>query len=220
MGQNISLTASDGHHLSAYEAGKADDRYALVVLQEIFGVNHHIRSVCDRFSAQGYHVIAPALFDRVKGNIQLDYDKEGIKTGIEIRSLIESEKTLLDIIAAAKFLKAKKVGIVGYCWGGSLSWRAATQTDIFSAASCWYGAQIPQLKDAKANCPVQMHFGGRDESIPLKEVEKIRASQPNAEIYIYENANHGFGCAERSDYNEIAYKLAQHRTLEFFKKYL
>lgn len=220
MQQNITITTSDNHQLDAYECAGDNTSHGLIVLQEIFGVNHHIQNVCDQFAQEGFHVIAPALFDRAEKNIQLGYQPSDVKKGLELRAQIAPEETLLDIIASVQQLNYNKIGIVGYCWGGSLSWIAATGTKFFSAASCWYGGYIPSLVNAQPNCPVQMHFGEKDASIPLEEVETVRKVHPEVDIYVYKGADHGFGCAERPTFDEQAYNLAQHRTLNFFKKYL
>lgn len=142
MGRIITLTASDGHDFSAYEAGHADAPYALVVVQEIFGVNGHIRHVCDTFAEHGFHVVAPAVFDRAERGVELGYEKADIQTGLALRSQIPLEKTLLDLVASAAALNKKKVGLIGYCWGGLLVWEAAAQTDSFAAAVSWYGGGI------------------------------------------------------------------------------
>lgn len=220
MQRDITLMASDHHQLNAYECKSDHSIYGLVVLQEIFGVNHHIRNVCDTFAQEGFHVIAPALFDRVQKNVQLGYEPSDAKKGVELRAKIKPDETLLDVIAAAKALPYDKIGIVGYCWGGSLSWRGATETKLFAAASCWYGALIPSLLNHKPNCPVQIHFGAKDKSIPLSEIDKIREAYPEPDIYIYEDADHGFGCAARASFHKKSYQLAQKRTLDFFRKNL
>lgn len=217
----LTLTAADGHKFQAFEAGNKDASRALVVLQEIFGVNEHIRAVADRFAGYGYHVLAPALFDRVTPSLELDYTQEGIKAGLDARSKIPLEKTLLDIQAtSAAFGNGKPVGIIGYCWGGTLAWVGATQTTLFKAASCWYGGQIVQSKDAKPNCPVQMHFGGEDHGIPLEDVKAIEAAQPDAGIYIYPGAQHGFGCDQRPSFSQKDWELAFLRSLTFFSEHL
>lgn len=220
MKRDIQLTTSDQHILNAYEHIPVKPLAGLVVLQEIFGVNSHIRDVCDDFAKHGYHIISPALFDRAQPNVSLGYETEDMKQGVELRAKIHPEKTLLDIIAAAQHLNYDKIGIIGYCWGGSLSWRAATETQIFSAASCWYGAMIPSLLDHPHHCPVQMHFGELDKSIPLDAIDKISKAYNDVDIYVYENADHGFGCQARASFNNNAYKLAQQRTLDFFRKNL
>lgn len=220
MGSTIELIASDGHKLSAYVAGPENAAKGLVVVQEIFGVNNHIRNVADRFAAEGYAVCAPALFDRVQKGIEIGYTPDDIAKGREYRMKLTDQQVMADLEAAAKHLHGKKLGIVGYCFGGTVAWWGATRTRLFSAASCWYGGGIAGTKDERPNCPVQMHFGETDQSIPMTDVEAIRAAQPKAETYVYAGAGHGFGCDERASYNKAAYELAQQRTLEFFARYL
>lgn len=215
------LTAADGHKFEAFAAGDKNASRGLVVLQEIFGVNEHIRAVAERFAGYGYRVLAPALFDRVTPALELEYTQEGIAAGLDARSKIPSEKTLLDIQAtAASFGSCKPVGIIGYCWGGTLAWQGATQTNQFKAASCWYGGQIVQSKHAKPNCPVQMHFGSEDHGIPLEDVKAIEAAQPNAEVFIYQGAQHGFGCDQRPSFSQKDWELAFLRSLTLFSEYL
>lgn len=217
----LTLTAADGHEFQAFAAGDLNAPRALVVLQEIFGVNDHIRAVAERFASYGYRVLAPALFDRVTPGIELAYTQEGIADGLAARAKISPEKTLLDIQATASALGPNKpVGIIGYCWGGSLAWLGATQTNQFKAASCWYGGQIIETKDAKPNCPVQMHFGAEDHGIPLQDVEAIKAAQPNVEVYLYPKAQHGFGCDQRSSFSQKDWELAFLRSLTLFAEHL
>ena len=214
---NITLTAADGHTLQAYVAGPEDAENAIVVLQEIFGVNSHIRDVCDFYAAKGYRVIAPALFDRVQPGIELGYAAADIARGKELKAAVSYEQALQDIEAAAAAMsRQKKIGVVGFCWGGTLSWVAACRSSLFSAASCWYGAGIAELRDEKARCPVQMHFGDRDKSIPAADVAAIRKAQPNVDICTYD-ADHGFGCDQRGSFDPVASELARTRTVEFFK---
>ncbi len=216
----ISLTAADGHRLGAWRTGPQNADRALVVVQEIFGVNRHIRHVCETFAAQGYAVIAPALFDRVGPGIELGYEAADVAQGRELRGKIPDGLTLLDVLAAAAALpRGVKRGIVGYCWGGTVSWHAATRTSAFSAASGWYGGGIAAAKDEAPRCPVQLHFGETDASIPMTDVAAIRAAQPEVEIHAY-GGGHGFGCDERGSYVKADYELAQLRTLEFFAKHL
>jgi carboxymethylenebutenolidase len=216
----ISLTAADGHRLTAWRAGPQDAPRALVVAQEIFGVNRHIRNVCARFAAKGFAVIAPALFDRVGPGIELGYEAADVAQGREVRGKIDAGLTVLDILAAAAALpRAAKRGIVGYCWGGTVAWHGATRTSAFAAASGWYGGGIAAAKDEAARCPVQLHFGETDASIPMADVAAIRAAQPGVEVHVY-GGGHGFGCDERGSYVEADYALAQKRTLEFFAKHL
>jgi len=212
----ISLTAADGHRLTAYRAGPQDAPRALVVAQEIFGVNRHIRNVCDRFAAEGYAVIAPALFDRVGPGIELGYEAADVAQGRELRGRIDAGLTVLDVLAAAAALpRGAKRGIVGYCWGGTVAWHAATRTSAFAAASGWYGGGIAAAKDEVPRCRVQLHFGEADASIPMADVAAIRAARPEVEVHVY-GGGHGFGCDERGSYVEADYALAQIRTLAFF----
>lgn len=220
MGKTITVTAADGHTFAAYTAGPDSATKGLVVIQEIFGVNHHIRNMADKFAAAGYKVIAPAMFDRAQRDVDLGYGPDDRKIGFELRGKVKDVDSVLDITAAKKELGTKSTGVVGYCWGGTLSWFAATRTHEFGAASCWYGGGIAGTKDEKPNCPVQMQFGETDGSIPMTDVDAIKAAQPGAEIYVYPGAGHGFGCDERDSWNPDAFKLAQERTLAFFAKNL
>lgn len=220
MGTNISLTASDGHTLNAWRSGPDGATRGLVVVQEIFGVNHHIRSVCERFAAHGFAVVAPALFDRVRPGIELGYTPDDIAAGRELRGKVPDAGAMADIEAAARSLGGKARGIVGYCWGGTIAWWGATRTTHFRAASCWYGGGIAATRSEKPHCPVQMHFGDQDGSIPLADVEAIRAAQPGVDIHVYDGAGHGFGCDERGSFNQAAAELAQQRTLAFFDTHL
>ena len=220
MGSTIELTAADGFKLSAYRAGPADAKHGLVVIQEIFGVNDHIRSVCDRFAAQGYDVIAPALFDRSERGVEVGYTQEDVQIGIKHRGALTDAMVAADVAAAAKALGGKPLGIVGYCFGGTVAWNSACRTTLFKAASGWYGAGIAKTREEKPNCPVQLHFGEHDHSIPLSDVALIREAHPDVAVYVYEGAQHGFGCDVRGSYNEASYKVAFQRTLDFFAEHV
>ncbi|HQT77806.1 MAG: carboxymethylenebutenolidase [Rhodospirillales bacterium 20-64-7] len=220
MGETIQLKSADGFSFSAYVAGPKDAKHGVVVVQEIFGVNHHIRDMADRFAALGYAVVAPALFDRAEKGVELGYTQDDIAKGREYRMKLNDAEVMKDVEAAADYLSGKKLGIVGYCFGGTVAWWGATRTHKFAAASCWYGGGIPGTKDERPNCPVQMHFGEKDASIPMTDVDSVRAAQPNAEIYVYMGAQHGFGCDERGSFSKPDYELAQKRTVEFFGKHL
>ncbi len=220
MGSMIELTSADGFRLGAYTAGDPAAGKGIVVIQEIFGVNHHIRAMADRFAAAGYAVIAPAVYDRVERGVELGYTQEDIGRGREIRMKLDDKKLMEDVEAAAAHLGAARLGIVGYCFGGTVAWWGATRSSKFSAASCWYGGGIPGTKEERPRCPVQMHFGEKDASIPMHDVDAVRAAQPGVEIYVYEGAQHGFGCDERGSYSKPDYELAQRRTLDFFAKHL
>jgi carboxymethylenebutenolidase len=220
MGETIKLKSADGFEFSAYVAGPADAKKGVVVIQEIFGVNHHIRNMADRFAAQGYAVIAPAVYDRVQPGFEVGYTPDDIAKGRDVRMKLNDAQLMQDVEAAANHLAGKKLGIVGYCFGGTVAWWGATRTTKFAAASSWYGGGVPGTKDERPNCPVQLHFGEKDASIPMTDVDAVRAAQPKVEVYVYEGAQHGFGCDERGSYSKPDYELAQQRTLTFFAEHL
>ncbi len=217
---DLRLQAADGHSLSAYRAGADDCRRGLVVVQEIFGVNHHIRAVCDRFAAEGYAVIAPALFDRVRPGAVLGYTPDDVQAGLALRAEVPEHGPMQDVAAAAAALGDRPLGIVGYCWGGTIAWWGATRGLGFKAASGWYGGGIAATKAEVPLCPVQLHFGALDHGIPLTDVDAIRAAHPDVEVNVYDGADHGFGCDERGSFNPESFALAQRRTLAFFDRYL
>ncbi len=220
MASTVTISAADGHSLSAYVAGPERATKGIVVIQEIFGLNHHIRDTADRFASAGYAVCAPALFDRVERGIELGYTQEDIARGRDFRMKLTDPQVMADVEAAAAQLKGANLGIVGYCFGGTVAFWGATRSRSFAAASCWYGGGIAGTKNERPNCPLQMHFGETDASIPMSDVDAIRAAQPKAEIYVYKGAGHGFGCDERASFSKEDYDLAQQRTLGFFAKYL
>jgi carboxymethylenebutenolidase len=220
MGKTITLAAGDGHTFSAYVAGPENATKGVVVVQEIFGVNHHIRDMADRYAAQGYAVVAPALFDRVSPGIELGYTPDDISKGREVRMKLNDAQVMADVEAAAAHLGGMKLGIVGYCFGGTVAFWGATRSSKFAAASGWYGGGVAGSKDERANCPVQLHFGEKDASIPMSDVDAVKAAQPKAEIFVYLGAQHGFGCDERGSFSKPDYDLAQQRTLDFFGKHL
>lgn len=216
--ETVKLTADDGHSFDAYVARPAGQpRAGLVVIQEIFGVNVHIRSVADSYAAEGYLAIAPALFDRVDPGIELGYDKDDIAKGREIRGRIDWDQAMADIAAALGFVAgAGKVGVVGYCWGGSLAWLAATRLNP-AAAVCYYGGNIYEFRDEQPNCPVMFHFGEEDGGIPMDQVRVVGATHPDAELHSYP-AGHGFNCDMRGSYDAESAKLARERTLTFLAR--
>jgi carboxymethylenebutenolidase len=220
VGTTISLAATDGHKLSAWRAGPDGAPHGLVVVQEIFGVNHHIRNVADRFAAAGYLCVAPALFDRVRPGVELGYTPDDIAKGRELRPQVPEAGTMADITAAARVLGTRTIGIVGYCWGGTIAWYGATRTNLFKAASGWYGGGIAAARTETPHCPVQLHFGDQDTGIPMTDVEAIRAAQPTVEVHVYTGAGHGFGCDERGSFSPKEAAVAQERTLAFFAKHL
>ncbi len=214
MGQTITLTAEDGHELSAYRADPAGaPRGGLVVIQEIFGVNAHIRSVCDRFAGAGYAAIAPAMFDRVERGVELDYNSDGVAKGREIRGGLDWDGPVRDVAAAAAAVAdAGKTGAIGYCWGGSVAWLAATRLNLPAVGD--YGGQIVEFLEEPLQVPVMLHFGAEDPVIPPEDVDKSRAARPDVPVFMYQ-AGHGFNCDARASYNEESAKFALTRTLEF-----
>jgi carboxymethylenebutenolidase len=223
MGITIRLIAADGRQLGAYYAAPdTSARSATIVIQEIFGVNSHIRSVADDLAAQGYHAIAPALLDRAEPNIELGYNPADMQRGMAMATKIGMENALKDVAAAISYaretLSCTKVGVVGYCFGGSLAWLAATRLGP-AAAVGYYGGRIAQYAAERPLCPVMLHFGDHDPHIPASEIDKIRAHHPELPVYMY-RAGHGFNCNQRKDYEPQAAKLARERTLEFLGKYL
>jgi carboxymethylenebutenolidase len=221
LGRHVTLTTTDQHRLGAYRAEPAGAaKGAMVVAQEIFGVNSHIRNVCDRLAAAGYLAVAPALFDRFVRDFQSGYSPDEVAHARSYLGKIDWDKMLLDIDAAVKEVRAAgPVGVIGFCMGGSIAFLAATRLSGLSAAVAFYGGQIIRFADEKPKCPVQMHFGQKDDHIPMSDVETIRRKQPAAEIYDYP-AGHGFYCDERGSYNEASAKLAWQRTLDFLAKHM
>ncbi|MYZ48432.1 dienelactone hydrolase family protein [Propylenella binzhouense] len=218
MGETISLEAADGHRLGAYCAEPAGPAKAgIVVIQEIFGVNSHIRSICDRLAAEGYEAIAPAIFDRQERDFESGYSPEEIAAARRFVGGIDWDAMLRDTRAAADHLKEEglPLGIVGFCLGGSVAFAAATRLDVFRSAVAFYGGRIAAFADEVPNCPVLMHFGETDHSIPMSDVETIRARRPDCTIHVYP-AGHGFNCDERASYEPESARLAWRRTLDWF----
>ncbi|MER1966285.1 dienelactone hydrolase family protein [Castellaniella sp. GW247-6E4] len=214
---DITLTASDGHTLDAYITGPEDARAGVVVLQEIFGINANIRHMTDMFASHGYRAICPAMFDRVQPKAELGYDAADLDQGLALRNRIPESAALLDIQAAAAALPAHSARmIVGYCWGGTLAWLAACRDDTFAAASCWYGGGIAKALGGTPGCPVQMHFGEDDPSIPMRDVEAIGRAHPEVDLYTYRHAGHAFGRAGTPAHHAASAALAWDRTLKLF----
>ena len=223
MGTKIKLRAADGHELDAYLAESSGAaRGAIVLVQEIFGVNSHIRSVADDYASQGFHVVAPALFDRVQRDLELGYNPADTAQGMKAARQIGMDAALLDIAASITHARAElsklKVGVLGYCFGGSLAWLAATRLDP-AAVVCYYGGQIAANASETPRSLVMMHFGAKDPHIGPAEIEKIKAAHPEVPLFLYE-AGHGFNCDQRKDFEPESAKLARQRTLEFFNRYL
>lgn len=221
MGKHFSLTTSDSHTLAAYRADPSGKpKGAMVVAQEIFGVNSHIRNVCDRLAAHGYVAVAPALFDRFVRDFQSGYSADEVAHARSYLGKIDWPKMLLDIQAGIDDVKAMgPVGVIGFCMGGSAAFLAATRLTGVSAAVAYYGGQIVKFADEMPKCPVQMHFGETDASIPMSDVEIIKEKRKDCEIFTYP-AGHGFYCDERASFHDASAKLAWQRTLDFLAKNL
>jgi len=222
VGQDITLTASDKFELGAYRTTPAGTpKGAVVVIQEIFGVNHHIRTVCDRFAAQGYVAVAPSIFDRTERNFQSGYSEAEVAIARKFVAAPNWPAMLLDTQAAIDSVgDVGPVGIIGFCLGGSVAYAAATKLTGLSAAIGYYGGAIVRFADDRPTVPTQLHFGAEDHGIPLSDVEIIRAKRPEVEVFVYDGAQHGFGCDERASYNKASADLARQRSLAFFAKHL
>jgi len=221
MGETIRLTASDGHELAAYRADPAGPaRGGLVIIQEIFGVNSHIRGVADGFAADGYVAIAPALFDRIERGVDFGYDADSVASGRELKGRMSWDDAVTDIAAAVAALSGMTTGVVGYCMGGTLAWLAATRIDGLSAAVGYYGGQINDFRNETPRCPVMLHFGTEDASIPMAAVDAVIAAHPDIPVHIYEGAGHGFNCDQRGSYHAQAAATARARSLSFLREKL
>ena len=221
MGKFIELTASDGHKLAAFVAqpsGKA--RGGVVVIPEIFGVNSHIQQVTDGFATDGYLAVSPAMFDRVQRNYDTGYSQPEIQAGVAIMQKLDPKNSMMDVQAAIKEAsKAGKVGIVGYCFGGTIAWMAAARASGLACSVPYYGGGMPGFIGEKPKIPVMCHFGEQDQSPTLEQSKAIAKAHPEITAYFYP-AGHGFNCDQRGSYNAAASKLARERTLEFFRKHV
>lgn len=222
MGKDLKLTASDNFQLGAYRADPSGaPKGAIVVIQEIFGVNHHIRSVCDRLAAEGYVAIAPSIFDRTKPDFQSGYSPEEIAEARKFVANPDWPAMLRDTQAAIDAVSdAGPVGIIGFCLGGSIAFAAATKLSGLSAAIGYYGSAVVRFADDKPKVPTQLHFGEKDAGIPLSDVETIKAKRPDVEVYVYPGAQHGFHCDERASYDKTSADIAWPRSMAFFAKHL
>jgi carboxymethylenebutenolidase len=214
---DVELTADDGHTFGAYLAGSDDAPAGVVVVQEIFGVNAHIRSVVDRLAAEGYRVVAPAVFDRVEAGVELAYDAQGIEAGRGYAGKLDWANTMADLKAAVDHL-GRPAGVVGFCWGGTAAWLAAARVPV-AAAVGYYGGRIHDFRDERPVAPVMLHFGARDHAISMEHVEAVRRAQPDVPIHVYD-AEHGFNCDARASYDAAAAAEAWARTLSFFETHL
>jgi carboxymethylenebutenolidase len=222
VGQDITLTASDGFKLGGYRAEPASaPKGAIVVIQEIFGVNHHIRSVCDRLAKEGYVAIAPSIFDRTQPDFQTGYSPDEVANARKFIANPDWPAMLRDSQAAIDAVKSVgPVGIIGFCLGGSIAYAAATKLSGLSAAVGYYGGAVVRFADDKPKVPTQLHFGEKDAGIPLTDVETIRSKRPEVEVFVYPGAQHGFHCDERASYDKASSDIAWPRSLDFFARHL
>jgi carboxymethylenebutenolidase len=221
MGTMIELSAGDGFRLAAYRAEpEGPPRGGLVVVQEIFGVNSHIRSVCDGYAADGYRAGAPARVDRLEKGGDRGYSAPDSARGREFKAKASSDAALLDVDAARAAVAASgKVGIVGYCWGGLITWLAACRLKGFACASSYYGGGILDAAAEQPRCPVIAHFGERDHVIPVAGVRAFAQAHADVAVHIYA-ADHGFNCDQRGSYDPAAATLARQRTLDFLRQHV
>jgi carboxymethylenebutenolidase len=222
MGETVRLKASDGHELDAYVSRPSGEPIAgLAVIQEAFGVNRHIRSVADSYAKDGFLVVAPALFDRMERGVALGYEAADLQKGIALARQSNPADAVTDVAAALEYLRkhtAKKCGVIGYCFGGTMAWLAATRLDP-GAAVGYYGGHIAHFAHENPSCPVMLHFGALDKHIPKADVDRVGVAHPDVQIFWYE-ADHGFNCDARASFDTAAAKEARKRSLEFLRKHL
>lgn len=222
MTHTVELVSKDATKISAYVAQPiTSPKGGIVVLQEIFGVNSHIRSVADRFAKAGYLAIAPALFDRIQTGIEFGYDGDDFSSALALMGKLDIDKSLEDTQAAIDFLVEQgvsNISVVGFCFGGSLAWLAASRLDHLAATVGYYGGNIPDNINEKPQVPVLLHFGELDDHIPLEGIDKVKAAHPEVDIHVYPGAGHGFNCDQRASYEPDSAATAWERTLTFLDK--
>jgi carboxymethylenebutenolidase len=222
MGETTKIKASDGHELDAYLSQPHERPVGgLVVIQEAFGVNRHIRSVTDSYAQDGFVAVAPAFFDRLERGVELGYEGTDRDKGLALVRQINPVDAMTDLAAALQYLRqrgTKKNGVIGYCFGGTMAWLAATRLNP-DAVVGYYGGRIGQFARENPHCPVMLHFGMLDKHIPKQEVDQVKAAHPGVQIFWYQ-ADHGFNCNDRASYNSAAAKQARERSLEFLRKHL
>lgn len=227
MGEWLQLKTGDGKQIAAYRArpeGKV--KGGLVVVQEIFGVNAHIRSVVDGFATEGYVAVAPALFDRIEPGVELRYEGEDMQKAFGLYQKLNPETALLDVVAGFEQVKSEGAGagVVGYCYGGLMAWLSATRgTALGMRPKCtvgYYAGGIGNVAKEQPSCPVLLHFGEKDTHIGPDQVQAVREAHPDVQVYLYEGAEHGFNCDARASYNPAAAALARQRTLDFLDQHI
>ena len=224
MSEWVRLSASDGVELEAYVAHPhGEAKAALIVVQEIFGVNDHIQAVTDDWAKEGYLAIAPAMFDRIEPGVKIGYDKAGWAKAMSLAGKIDMDKSTLDVGAAIDWLRnetEQNVGIVGYCYGGTMAWLAAARLDV-QAAVGYYGGSISDFVNEEPKCPVMLHFGGEDAHISAEKIAKIQGAHPEVPIFVYEGAGHAFNrSADPTAYVADVARLAKSRSVLFFQQHL
>ena len=212
--------AKDGHIVDLYVAKPKSEAVAtVIVLQEIFGITDHIQAICQQYATHGFLAIAPALFDRIKKNIVLDYSS--FAEGRDYKMQLQDEQVLLDIAAAAATAENDlKVAVIGFCFGGALSYLASTRLNLNCAISYYGGGIAEKYINQNPLCPIMYHFGALDPIIPSTDVAAIQSNHPEGVFHIYEDAGHGFNCNFRKDYHEESAKIASTRSLDFLKLHL
>ena len=220
MGETITLRGADGFEFSAYhEQAFTPRKGGVIVLQEIFGIDRHIRADVERWAKAGYEAIAPSLYDRRERRFAAAHDAAGLTAGVAPARATPLDQALTDIAACRDFLAERgKVFVVGYCYGGSLTWLTAAKVEGIAAASSYYGSLVQANAALRPLCPTIVHLGHTDPGIPADEVEKaVHEHNPDVPVYIYEGAGHGFNNDSPERYNEEAADLARARTREMFE---
>jgi len=217
----VELKAADGHRLAAFRIKpEGEPRGAIVVVEEIFGVNRHIRAVASRYAGLGYLTVAPSLFDRTERGVELAYNEEGFRRGRDLAGATTPEALMSDMTAAVQSVaSAGRVGTVGYCFGGAVVWAAAANIEGLSCAVSYYGSRILSLRDQTPQVPVMMHVGEEDESFPVEQVREIAGEHDNVTLHEYE-AGHGFACDHREHFAPQPAATALARTLAFFGEHI
>jgi carboxymethylenebutenolidase len=220
-GSTISLQAADGHQLAAYRASpRMPSGRAIVILQEIFGVNAHIREVCDALARRGYLTIAPALFDRAERGVELGYDAEAVEKGRRLRAAIGWDATLMDVSAAvAAAGAAGRAAVLGYCWGGTLAFLSAAWLRGIACAIGYYGGQTVPFADERVQVPLLLHFGEFDPRTPPHDIDTIRRHNPQIEMHMFP-ADHGFNCDHRKEWHEPSARRALELSLAFLDRHM
>jgi carboxymethylenebutenolidase len=223
MGEMIKIksTAEDGFEMPAYHAAPAGARKGgVIVIQEIFGIDEHVKRDVDRWASLGFEAVAPGLYERREPGFTAHHDEAGIKAGIAHAMASPREQVLADIAACRDYLAPRgKVMVVGYCYGGSYAWLAAGNLDGIAAASSYYGSMVQANATLKPKCPTVVHLGRQDAGIPCDEVKAaVQGAHPDVPVYIYDDAGHGFNNESPERYAAASAELARKRTLELFER--